>query len=251
MSECYALKDSQCTPRPVIDFGTITRMTEQTTSRSSAPLNRAARTPARPVAAEAVPAQTRPVCAMPNCMRTPVPSAADGANGVARYCGDPEHNPAAAWKARQELKSKLTGAPIDERPVPQSDTPGEKSWLTQPFPTVPPPFARQSFTEDDVNPWLLTPEEYEAMKERVRKAKNGKGPQGGIFVPTVLNGDAVSMPGNQGGSNWGTTAADPQRGLVFVTNVNQVALLRLNDVKDPPAGQGRVSSTPVGGRTAW
>ena len=44
------------------------------------------------------------------------------------------------------------------------------------------------------------------------------------------------MPGNQGGSNWGTTAADPQRGLVFVTGVNQVALLRLNDVEDPPQG---------------
>jgi quinoprotein glucose dehydrogenase len=129
--------------------------------------------------------------------------------------------------------------PIEERPVEASQVPFEKSGPTQPFPTKPPAFARQSFTEDDVNPWLLTPEEYEALKERVRKAKNGKGPQGGIFNPTVLNGDAISMPGNQGGSNWGTTAADPQRGLVFVTNVNQVALLRLNDVKDPPAATGR------------
>ncbi len=137
---------------------------------------------------------------------------------------------------------RVSGAPlwpIEERPVEASQVPLEKSWPTQPFPTKPPAFARQSFTEDDVNPWLLTPEQYEALKERVRKAKNGKGPQGGIFNPTVLNGDAISMPGNQGGSNWGTTAADPQRGLVFVTNVNQVALLRLNDVKDPPAGQGR------------
>ena len=129
--------------------------------------------------------------------------------------------------------------PIEERPVEASQVPFEKSWPTQPFPTKPPAFARQSFTEDDVNPWLLTPEEYEGLKERVRKAKNGKGPQGGIFNPTVLNGDAISMPGNQGGSNWGTAAADPQRGLVFVTNVNQVALLRLNDVKDPPALGGR------------
>ena len=137
---------------------------------------------------------------------------------------------------------RVTGTPlwpIEERPVEASQVPFEKSWPTQPFPTKPAPFARQSFTEDDVNPWLLTPEEYEALKERVRKAKNGKGPQGGIFVPTVLNGEAISMPGNQGGSNWGTAAADPQRGLVFVTNVNQVALLRLNDVKDPPAAQGR------------
>ena len=137
---------------------------------------------------------------------------------------------------------RVTGTPlwpIEERPVEVSQVPFEKSWPTQPFPTKPPAFARQSFTEDDVNPLLLTPEEYEATKERVRKAKNGKGPQGGIFNPTVLNGDAISMPGNQGGSNWGTTAADPQRGLVFVTNVNQVALLRLNDVKDPPAATGR------------
>jgi len=137
---------------------------------------------------------------------------------------------------------RVTGTPlwpIEERPVEASQVPFEKSWPTQPFPTKPAPFARQSFTEDDVNPLLLTPEEYEATKERVRKAKNGKGPQGGIFNPTVLNGDAISMPGNQGGSNWGTTAADPQRGLVFVTNVNQVALLRLNDVKDPPAATGR------------
>jgi len=137
---------------------------------------------------------------------------------------------------------RVTGTPlwpIEERPVEASQVPFEKSWPTQPFPTKPPAFARQSFTEDDVNPLLLTPEEYEATKERVRKAKNGKGPQGGIFNPTVLNGDAISMPGNQGGSNWGTTAADPQRGLVFVTNVNQVALLRLNDVKDPPAATGR------------
>jgi quinoprotein glucose dehydrogenase len=138
--------------------------------------------------------------------------------------------------------NRVTGEPlwpIEERAVGQSEVPFEKSSPTQPFPTKPAPFVRQSFTEDDVNPWLLTPEEYQALKERVRNAKNGTGPQGGIFNPTVLNGDSVSMPGNQGGSNWGTTAADPQHGLVFVTGVNQVAMLRLNDVKDPSVSSGR------------
>jgi quinoprotein glucose dehydrogenase len=129
--------------------------------------------------------------------------------------------------------------PIEERPVEKSEVPNEKSWPTQPFPTKPPAFVRQSFTEDDVNPHLLTPQEYEALKERIRKAKNGTGPQGGIFVPTVLNGESIGMPGNQGGSNWGTTAADPQRGLVFVTGVNQVALLRINDVRDATAAGRR------------
>src|SRR6185436_5626451 len=72
---------------------------------------------------------------------------------------------------------RVTGKPlwpIEERPVEQSDVPFEKSSPTQPFPTKPEAFVRQSFTEDDVNPWLLTTEEYEALKLRVRNAKNGK-----------------------------------------------------------------------------
>ena len=54
------------------------------------------------------------------------------------------------------------------------------------------------------------------MRERVAKARNGTGPQGGLFIPPAVDRDAVSMPGNQGGSNWGTTAANPDKGLVFV-----------------------------------
>ena len=56
--------------------------------------------------------------------------------------------------------------PIEERPVPQTDVPGEVSWPTQPFPTKPAPFSRQSFTEKDVNPFL-PPAELEAMKAAV------------------------------------------------------------------------------------
>jgi quinoprotein glucose dehydrogenase len=128
--------------------------------------------------------------------------------------------------------------PIEERPVPQTDVPGEYSHPTQPFPTKPAPFAKQNFTVDDVNPWLLTPEQYETMRDRVAKARNGTGPQGGLFIPPAVELDAVSMPGNQGGSNWGTTAANPDKGLVFVTNVNQVALLKLVDVKTYTGGRG-------------
>jgi len=132
--------------------------------------------------------------------------------------------------------NRVTGQPlwpIEERAVGKSSVPNELSWPTQPFPTKPPAFARQSFTEDDVNPYLLTKEEYEALKLRVRNAINGQGPQGGLYNQTQLNGDSISMPGNQGGSNWGTPAADPAKGMVFVTGVNQVAILRINDVQDP------------------
>jgi quinoprotein glucose dehydrogenase len=132
---------------------------------------------------------------------------------------------------------RLTGKPvwpIEERPVPKSDVPGEQSWPTQPFPTKPPAFIRQTFSVDDVNPWLATPEQYEAMKERVSKARNE-----GMFTPPGFT-DTISMPGNQGGSNWGTTAADPQKGMVFVVGVNQVAILKLEDVtkRTPEPGRG-------------
>ena len=51
--------------------------------------------------------------------------------------------------------NRLTGEPlwpVEERPVPKSDVPGEVAWPTQPFPTKPPPFARQSMTVEDLNP---------------------------------------------------------------------------------------------------
>ena len=137
---------------------------------------------------------------------------------------------------------RVTGVPlwpIEERPVPKSDVPGEQAWPTQPFPTRPAPFARLTFTVDDVNPWLGTPEEYAAMKERVAKARNL-----GLFTPPALV-DTISMPGNQGGSNWATTAADPQKGLVFVVNVNQVAILRLEDVKTRTVPAGRGGGSPL------
>src|SRR4029453_17043722 len=134
---------------------------------------------------------------------------------------------------------RVTGEPlwpIEERAVPASDAPGERAWPTQPFPTKPAPFAKQSFTVDDVNPWLLRPEQYQTMRDRVAKARNGTGPQGGLFIPPALNEDSISMPGNQGGSNGGTTAADPEKGMVFVVGVNQVAVLKLVDVRTYDAG---------------
>ena len=139
---------------------------------------------------------------------------------------------------------RVTGKPlwpIEERPVPRSEVPGEKAWPTQPFPTKPPAFVRQTFTVDDVSPWLATPEQYEAMRDRVSKARNE-----GMFTPPGLT-DTIAMPGNQGGSNWGTTAGDPQKGMVFVVGVNQVAILKLEDVTRRTAEAGRGGGGGAGG----
>jgi quinoprotein glucose dehydrogenase len=124
--------------------------------------------------------------------------------------------------------NRVTGQPlwpIEERAVPKSDVAGEQAWPTQPFPTKPPAFAKQTFGIDDVNPWLLDPDQLAIVRERVTKARND-----GIYTPPALI-DTISMPGNQGGSNWGTTAANPKKGLVFVVNVNEVAILKLEDVR--------------------
>lgn len=121
---------------------------------------------------------------------------------------------------------RVSGAPlwpIEERPVPPSDVPGEQAWPTQPFPTVVPPFGRQRFTVNDVNPYLKAADAT-AMRDRVSKARNN-----GLFTPPAFI-DTISMPGNQGGSNWGTTAANPAKGLVYVLNVDAVAILKLKDV---------------------
>jgi quinoprotein glucose dehydrogenase len=146
--------------------------------------------------------------------------------------------------------NRVTGEPlwpIEERPVAQTDVPGEYSSPTQPFPTKPAPFVKQSFSVEDVNPWLLTPEQYKNMRERVAKAKNGTGPFGGLFIPPAVGIESVSMPGNQGGANWGVTAGNPRKGYVFVLGVNQVALLKLEDVKTrdgSPAGSGAPGGQP-------
>jgi len=115
--------------------------------------------------------------------------------------------------------------PIEERSVPASDIPGEQAWPTQPFPTVVPPFGRQRYSLNDVNPYLRSVD-YNSMYQRVAAARNN-----GLFTPPALV-DTISMPGNQGGANWGTTAANPEKGIVYVLNADAVAILKLIDVRD-------------------
>jgi glucose dehydrogenase len=112
--------------------------------------------------------------------------------------------------------------PIEERPVPQKTTvPGQYLSPTQPFPTRPEPFARQSFTVDDLNPHILTDEQRAQFRERIQKARN-EGP----FTPIGFD-EVIHMPGNQGGSNWGSTAGNPTDGRVYVIGFNVPTIIRL------------------------
>ena len=138
---------------------------------------------------------------------------------------------------------RVTGQPlwpIEERPVPGSRMPGEQAWPTQPHPTAPPPFARQKMTADDVNPYILTAEERAAWKERISKMRNE-----GLFTPPGLE-ETISLPGARGGSNWGTSAANPAKGLVYLTTQDWPTIYKLS-LDDPLAARTRVAAGAAGG----
>ncbi len=138
--------------------------------------------------------------------------------------------------------NRVTGEPIwpiEERPVPtKTSIPGEQVWPTQPFPTNPPPFGRQTFTVNDINPYLLTPQQREDYKQRVTKARND-----GVFTPIGFD-EVVHMPGNHGGSNFGSTSSNPRDGSVYVINFNVPALMRLLKPGEKPSPAGAGSSVP-------
>jgi quinoprotein glucose dehydrogenase len=98
--------------------------------------------------------------------------------------------------------------------------PGEETWPTQPFPSKPPPFARQSFTAKDLSPFL-EPAERDQLVSEMRSAHNE-----GLFTPPGL-GNTVEMPGNNGGANWGGTAANPTNGSLYVVSKDLPAMLKL------------------------
>jgi quinoprotein glucose dehydrogenase len=125
---------------------------------------------------------------------------------------------------------RVTGKPlwpIEERPVPDSHLPGEVAAATQPFPTAPPPFARQSFTADDVDPYILSPAEQAAWKNRIEKAVNM-----GLFTPPEET-ETVEMPGNRGGANVEMSASDPEHGLVYVLSMDLPGMLRMSRQQPP------------------
>jgi len=107
---------------------------------------------------------------------------------------------------------RVTGEPvwpIVERSVSTTtDVPGEKVWPTQPFPTKPPPFARQGISVEDAND--LTPDIRRLAQAEMRKYRIGP-----LFTPPSLGG-TLQLPGDEGGANWSGAAWDAQTGRLYV-----------------------------------
>lgn len=111
---------------------------------------------------------------------------------------------------------RVTGEPIwpiEERPVPASDVPGERASPTQPFPTKPPPFERQGITKDDLVDF--TPELHAKALSVFEKLRTGP-----LFTPPSLRGTIV-LPGPNGGSNWRGAGVDPESGMLYVPSITQ------------------------------
>jgi glucose dehydrogenase len=118
------------------------------------------------------------------------------------------------------LFNRLTGEPIygmEERPVPQSKVPGERTWPTQPFPLKPPPLAKSQFTPDDI--YRSSPEHAAFCKALwTDQHMYTEGP----FTPMALEGNALTYPSTLGGGNWSGVSFNPKLGYVF-TNVMNLA----------------------------
>ena len=117
---------------------------------------------------------------------------------------------------------RITGRPIwpiEERPVPASDVPGERASPTQPVPTRPAPFEQQGVTADDLADF--TPEIKAMALEAVKPFRLGP-----LYTPPSLQGTLV-RPSTVGGGNWSGAAVDPETGLLYVPSRNGFGVSRL------------------------
>lgn len=109
--------------------------------------------------------------------------------------------------------------PIEEKPYPASDVPGERAAATQIMPLLPKPFARQQLTRE-----LLTRRTPQAHAAAVQ-AFEGLSSRGQFDPPSERG--TIIFPGLDGGAEWGGAAFDPETGLLYV-NANEMAwVLRL------------------------
>ena len=143
---------------------------------------------------------------------------------------------------------RVTGKPIwpiEERPVPQSDVPGEATSPTQPFPTRPAPFDLQGTSLDILND--LTPE---IKAEAVRIASAYK--LGPIFTPPIVADTGgkratLMLPSVNGGANWEGAAVDPETGVLYVGSVTDpfaIGMIKGGERSDMDYIGGRTTGRP-------
>lgn len=115
--------------------------------------------------------------------------------------------------------NRVTGEPLygmEERAVPPSEVPGEKTSPTQPFPLKPPPLSRVSFTKEEM--YNLTPEHAAFCQDLFTRNKMRISP---LYTPFGVEDNVLMFPSTLGGGGWGGLSLDPGLGYLF-TNVNNL-----------------------------
>ena len=129
--------------------------------------------------------------------------------------------------------------PIEERPVPPSNVPGEVAAETQHFPTHPAPFDLQGITTNDLIDFTpeLRAEAEQILSDFV---------YGPMFTPPTLKDAApggtqgtILMPGWVGGANWGGAATDPETGVMYIPSVTSPSVTALVPPPDPDSSDFR------------
>jgi glucose dehydrogenase len=131
------------------------------------------------------------------------------------------------------MLDRRTGKPlydVEERPVPQSEIPGEHSWPTEPFPVKPAPLSRMSFKPEDVA--KVTPEHEKFCRELL--ASDGGMTYGGPFNPYGAKMTIV-FPGTWGATNWHGGSYDPGLGYLFFNTLDLADVGKLS--KAEPASK--------------
>ena len=145
--------------------------------------------------------------------------------------------------------NRVTGEPIfgmEERPVPQSTVPGEKTSPTQPFPVKPPPLARNSIKRSEL-PSNISPEHTAYCQGLWEKY----GLQDSVpYTPWKMGQDVVVFPGAIGGGNWGGVAFNKKLNLVITNVMNAGQWGHLEKSAGAPIGgdQPGVGGAGRGGR---
>jgi quinoprotein glucose dehydrogenase len=127
--------------------------------------------------------------------------------------------------------------PVEERPVPRSDVPGEVAWPTQPFPLKPAPLVPLRLTEQDL--WGRDAEALARCRRRFRALRHD-----GVYTPPSERATLI-FPGNGGGANWSGGAFDPVSGLIVVPVTNSAHTIRLERL--PASNFDRTGGTVMRG----
>jgi quinoprotein glucose dehydrogenase len=115
--------------------------------------------------------------------------------------------------------------PIEEKPFPASEMPGEKAWITQPISSLP-DFTRHSVTKETLNPYFP-----DSIKQRWLNRLDSA--RSGLYIPLSDKHETIAMPGALGGANYGNTASDPQNGIMYILAQEYASVYKLNKVEPP------------------